>query len=135
MRGGRDINARLAEAAGLAAAIGIDIRASQSFRVRSPRPATLFGSGQAQMIADLVQANEAELVIVDNSLSPIQQSNLEKATEAKVIDRTGMILEIFGERAATDDGRLQVELAHIDYTEVRLVRRVWKRTRLNYRQY
>src|SRR3546814_2007771 len=74
---------------------------SQSFRVRSPRPATLFGSGQAQMIADLVQPNEAELVIIDNSLSPIQQSNLEKATEAKVIDRTGLILDIFGERAAT----------------------------------
>src|SRR3546814_603800 len=122
MRGGRDINARLAEAAGLAAAIGIDIRASQSFRVRSPRPATLFGSGQAQMIADLVQANEAELVIVDNSLSPIQQSNLEKATEAKVIDRTGLILEIFGERAATAEGRLQVELAHLDYQAGRLVR-------------
>src|SRR3546814_68851 len=122
MRGGRDIDARLAEAAGLAAAIGIDIRASQSFRVRSPRPATLFGSGQAQMIADLVQANEAELVIVDNSFSPIQQSNLEKATEAKVIDRTGLILEIFGERAATAEGRLQVELAHLDYQAGRLVR-------------
>src|SRR3546814_13865871 len=95
MRGGRDIDARLAEAAGLAAAIGIDIRASQYFRVRSPRPATLFGSGQAQMIADLVQAHEAEPVIVDNSLSPILQRYLEKTTEATVIDRTGQVLEIF----------------------------------------
>src|SRR3546814_18578105 len=104
MRGGRDIDARLAEAAGLAAAIGIDIRASQSFRVRSPRPATLFGSGQAQMIADLVQANEAELVIVDNSLSPIQQSNLEKETEAKVIDRTGLTLERSEEHSGGKEG-------------------------------
>src|SRR3546814_3411718 len=65
---------------------------------------------------------EAELVIVDNALSPVQQSNLEKATETKVIDRTGLILEIFGERAATNEGRLQVELAHLDYQAGRLVR-------------
>jgi GTP-binding protein HflX len=73
-------------------------------------------------IATLARQEEAELIIVDNSLSPVQQSNLEKATEAKVIDRTGLILEIFGERAATNEGRLQVELAHLDYQAGRLVR-------------
>src|SRR3546814_15787815 len=111
MLGGWEIDVRLAEAAGLAPAIGIDIRASQSFRVRSPRPATLFGRGQAQMIADLVQANAAELVIVDNRLSPLQQSNLEKAPKEKVIDRIGLILEIFGEQGAAAKARLPFELA------------------------
>ena len=122
MKNGRDIDARLEEAVGLAAAIGIDVQASQAFRMRSPRPSTLFGSGQVEKIRDLVEENQAELVIVDNSLTPVQQSNLEKATEAKVIDRTGLILEIFGERAATAEGRLQVELAHLDYQAGRLVR-------------
>ncbi|MBB4642285.1 GTPase HflX [Rhizorhapis suberifaciens] len=122
MRGGRDVDARIEEAAGLAAAIGIDVQASQAFRLRNPRPSTLFGSGQVEQIHNLVEENEAELVIVDNSLTPVQQSNLEKATEAKVIDRTGLILEIFGERAATAEGRLQVELAHLDYQAGRLVR-------------
>ena len=118
----RDSDARLDEAKGLALAIGIDVRASQAFRVRDRKPATLFGSGQVDQIATLARAEEAELVIVDNALSPVQQSNLEKATEAKVIDRTGLILEIFGERAATNEGRLQVELAHLDYQAGRLVR-------------
>lgn len=118
----RDTNARLDEARGLALAIGIDVRAAQAFRVRDRKPATLFGSGQVDQIAALAKAEEAELVIVDNGLSPVQQSNLEKATETKVIDRTGLILEIFGERAATNEGRLQVELAHLDYQAGRLVR-------------
>ncbi len=118
----RDSDARLEEARGLALAIGIDVRAAQAFRVRDRKPATLFGSGQVEQIATLARAEEAELVIVDNALSPVQQSNLEKATEAKVIDRTGLILEIFGERAATNEGRLQVELAHLDYQAGRLVR-------------
>ena len=118
----RDSDARLEEAKGLALAIGIDVRAAQAFRVRDRKPATLFGSGQVDQIATLARAEEAELVIVDNALSPVQQSNLEKATEAKVIDRTGLILEIFGERAATNEGRLQVELAHLDYQAGRLVR-------------
>ena len=118
----RDSDARLEEARGLALAIGIDVRAAQAFRVRDHKPATLFGSGQVDQIATLVRQEEAELVIVDNSLSPVQQSNLEKACEAKVIDRTGLILEIFGERAATNEGRLQVELAHLDYQAGRLVR-------------
>jgi GTP-binding protein HflX len=118
----RDSDARLEEARGLALAIGIDVRAAQSFRVRDRKPATLFGSGQVDQIATLARQEEAELIIVDNSLSPVQQSNLEKSCEAKVIDRTGLILEIFGERAATNEGRLQVELAHLDYQAGRLVR-------------
>ena len=118
----RDSDARLEEARGLAIAIGIDVRAAQSFRVRDRKPATLFGSGQVDSIATLVENEGAELVIVDNALSPVQQSNLEKAAGAKVIDRTGLILEIFGERAATNEGRLQVELAHLDYQAGRLVR-------------
>ena len=118
----RDSDARLEEARGLALAIGIDVRAAQAFRVRDRKPATLFGSGQVDSIAALAQAEEAELVIVDNALSPVQQSNLEKACQTKVIDRTGLILEIFGERAATNEGRLQVELAHLDYQAGRLVR-------------
>ncbi len=118
----RDSDARLEEARGLALAIGIDVRAVQSFRVRDRKPATLFGSGQVDQIATLARQEEAELVIVDNALSPVQQSNLEKACEIKVIDRTGLILEIFGERAATNEGRLQVELAHLDYQAGRLVR-------------
>jgi GTP-binding protein HflX len=118
----RDSDARLEEAKGLALAIGIDVRAAQAFRVRDRKPATLFGSGQVDQIATLARMEEAELVIVDNALSPVQQSNLEKATETKVIDRTGLILEIFGERAATNEGRLQVELAHLDYQAGRLVR-------------
>jgi len=92
------------------------------FRIRQPRPATLFGTGQVEKIADTLRQNEAELLIVDGALSPIQQKNLEDRTKAKVIDRTSLILEIFGERAATAEGRLQVELAHLDYQAGRLVR-------------
>jgi GTP-binding protein HflX len=91
-------------------------------RIRAPKPATLFGKGQVQQIADAVRAGEAELLIVDASITPVQQKNLETETKAKVIDRTGLILEIFGERAATAEGRLQVELAHLDYQAGRLVR-------------
>ncbi|ARS26191.1 GTPase HflX [Sphingomonas sp. KC8] len=119
---GRDAEARLDEAAGLAAAIGVDVVEKMAFRLRDPKPATLFGSGQVDTIATAVRMAEAELVIVDGALSPIQQRNLEKALDVKVIDRTGLILEIFGERAATAEGRLQVELAHLDYQAGRLVR-------------
>jgi len=90
--------------------------------VRTVRPATLLGKGQVEEIADLARANEAKLLIVDSALSPIQQKNLEDEAGTKVIDRTGLILEIFGERAATAEGRLQVELAHLDYQAGRLVR-------------
>ncbi|HEY0011236.1 MAG TPA: GTPase HflX [Allosphingosinicella sp.] len=118
----RDVEARLDEAAGLAEAIGIDVAGKLHFRIRAPRPATLFGKGQAEQIAAAVEEAGAELLIVDASITPIQQKNLETATKAKVIDRTGLILEIFGERAATAEGRLQVELAHLDYQAGRLVR-------------
>ncbi len=118
----RSAEARLDEAAGLAAAIGIDVVGRLAFRLRDPKPATLFGSGQVEQIALAIRQDEAELLVVDAALTPIQQRNLEKAIEAKVIDRTGLILEIFGERAATAEGRLQVELAHLDYQAGRLVR-------------
>ena len=120
--GRRDTEARLAEAAGLAEAIGVVVAEKLAFRVRAPKPGTLFGSGQVQAIADAAEQAGAELIIVDAAVTPIQQKNLESATKAKVIDRTGLILEIFGERAATAEGRLQVELAHLDYQAGRLVR-------------
>jgi GTP-binding protein HflX len=118
----RDADARLEEAAGLAGAIGLDVVERLRFRIRQPRPATLFGSGQVEQIAEAVEREGAELLVVDAPISPIQQKNLETAAKAKVIDRTGLILEIFGERAATAEGRLQVELAHLDYQAGRLVR-------------
>ncbi|HEY0626826.1 MAG TPA: GTPase HflX [Allosphingosinicella sp.] len=118
----RDAGARLEEAAGLAEAIGVVVAEKLHFKVRQPKPATLFGSGQVEQIAAAASEAEAELIIVDSPISPIQQKNLESATKAKVIDRTGLILEIFGERAATAEGRLQVELAHLDYQAGRLVR-------------
>lgn len=118
----RDVDARLDEAAGLADAIGIAVEDRLHFKVRGPKPATLFGPGQVERIAEAVRQSEAELVIVDSAITPVQQKNLEDRTKAKVIDRTGLILEIFGERAATAEGRLQVELAHLDYQAGRLVR-------------
>ncbi|MEL1250310.1 GTPase HflX [Aurantiacibacter gilvus] len=114
--------ARLAEAEGLALAIGIVVAHSYILPVREVRPNTLFGEGQVQRIAADCELHEAELVIVDGALSPIQQRNLEDKLKRKVIDRTGLILEIFGERASTAEGRLQVELAHLDYQQSRLVR-------------
>ena len=118
----RDIEARLDEAAGLAEAIGIEVVEKLHFKIRAPRPATLFGKGQVERIAETLASHEAELLIVDAPITPIQQKNLETGSKAKVIDRTGLILEIFGERAATAEGRLQVELAHLDYQAGRLVR-------------
>ena len=113
---------RLAEAEGLALAIGVIIAHAAVLPVRQMQPNTLFGSGQVQNIAVWCEQYEAELVIVDGALTPIQQRNLEDKLKRKVIDRTGLILEIFGERAATAEGRLQVELAHLDYQQSRLVR-------------
>jgi GTP-binding protein HflX len=118
----RSPQARLDEAVGLAAAIDLDVRASGLVPLLHPRPATLFGSGKVEELAGLVRAEEAELVIVDHPLTPVQQRNLETAWGAKVLDRTGLILEIFGERAHTREGRLQVELAHLVYQKSRLVR-------------
>ncbi|WP_245626720.1 GTPase HflX [Croceicoccus naphthovorans] len=118
----QDPEARLAEGCGLALAIGIEVVESFIVPVRDVRPATLFGSGQVDRIKLACDMEEAELVIVDGALSAIQQRNLEEKIGRKVIDRTGLILEIFGERAATAEGRLQVELAHLDYQAGRLVR-------------
>ena len=118
----RSIEARLDEAAGLAAAIGIEVVARKAYKLRAVRPASLFGKGQAEEIRDLAKADKAKLLIVDAGLTPVQQKTLEEITKCKVIDRTGLILEIFGERAATAEGRLQVELAHLDYQAGRLVR-------------
>ena len=118
----RSIEARLDEATGLAAAIGIEVVGRKAFKLRAVRPASLFGKGQAEEIRDLAAADKAKLLIVDAGLTPVQQKTLEDITKCKVIDRTGLILEIFGERAATAEGRLQVELAHLDYQAGRLVR-------------
>ena len=118
----RSADARLEEAEGLAQAIGIDVTAARPFRVRSPRPATLLGKGQVEDIAETAREQQAGLLIVDSALTPIQQKNLEDEVGTKVIDRTGLILEIFGERAATAEGQLQVELAHLQYQSGRLVR-------------
>jgi len=118
----RSADARIEEAEGLAEAIGIDVVAAKAFRVRSIRPATLLGKGQVEELAEAAKVEDAHLLIVDAALNPVQQKNLEQEVGTKVIDRTGLILEIFGERAATAEGRLQVELAHLDYQAGRLVR-------------
>lgn len=118
----RAVEARLEEAVGLAAAIDLEIGASLIVPVTAPKPATLLGSGKVEEIAELVKETEAELVVVNAQLSPIQQRNLEKEWGAKVLDRTGLILEIFGRRASTREGTLQVELAHLQYQKSRLVR-------------
>jgi GTPase len=117
-----DTAARLEEARGLALAIGLEVTDAVAIPIREARAGTLFGEGQIQNIDIACNQGEAELVIVDGSLSAIQQRNLEEKLKRKVIDRTGLILEIFGERAATAEGRLQVELAHLDYQAGRLVR-------------
>lgn len=117
-----DAQSRLSEAEGLALAIGVVIADSFVLPVRDVRPNLLFGAGQVDNIRIACEQHEAELVVVDGALTPIQQRNLEDKLARKVIDRTGLILEIFGERAATAEGRLQVELAHLDYQQSRLVR-------------
>ncbi|MBH0237021.1 GTPase HflX [Methylobrevis albus] len=118
----RSAEAKLAEAVGLARAIDLEIVGQMSVRISTPRPATLMGTGKVEEIRAAVEAAEATLVIVDHALTPIQQRNLEKALNAKVLDRTGLILEIFGARARTREGALQVELAHLNYQKSRLVR-------------
>ena len=119
---GLDPQSRLEEAEGLARAIGLYVVDSFALPLRVIRPATLFGEGQVDKIAVACAQSGADLVVVDGALSAIQQRNLEAKLGRKVIDRTGLILEIFGERAATAEGRLQVELAHLDYQAGRLVR-------------
>jgi len=113
---------RLAESAGLAEAIDLEVVAKLLVPVARPQPATLFGSGKVDELKELISQHQAGLVIIDHAVSPIQQRNLERAWNAKVLDRTGLILEIFGRRARTREGRLQVELAHLTYQKSRLVR-------------
>jgi GTP-binding protein HflX len=113
---------RLEEAVSLAAAIHLDVVATEIIRVSKVTPATYLGSGKVDEIKKLVEDQDIELVIADCALSPVQQRNLERAFGVKVIDRTGLILEIFGERAQTREGRLQVELASLNYQKSRLVR-------------
>jgi GTP-binding protein HflX len=113
---------RLQEAKGLAEAIDLYVRESLLVPLANPRPGTLFGKGKVETLKALVAEKEIELVIIDHPVSPIQQRNLEKAWNTKVLDRTGLILEIFGRRARTKEGRLQVELAHLSYQKSRLVR-------------
>ncbi len=118
----RDADSRLEEAVGLAAAINLNVVEREIIRIRKATASTLFGKGQIERLTATVAANDIEVVVIDGALSPIQQRNLEKAFSAKVIDRTGLILEIFGERATTREGSLQVEVAHLDYQASRLVR-------------
>ena len=118
----RSAQARLDEAIGLAGAIDLNAVHSEIINVAEPRPATLMGTGKLDDLAAIVQDQEIELVFVDHPLTPVQQRNLEKVLDAKVLDRTGIILEIFGRRARTREGALQVELAHLEYQRGRLVR-------------
>ena len=118
----RPAEARLAEAVGLAASIGLVVVRERIFMLRAVTPASLFGKGQVEMEAPLLKEAGVDVVVVDAALSPVQQRNLEKAWGAKVIDRTGLILDIFGARARTREGALQVELAHLEYQRSRLVR-------------
>jgi GTP-binding protein HflX len=119
---GRSPAARLEEAEGLARALDLDVRDGLIVNLRRLTPATLFGSGKVEEIAALCETLSADVVVVDDSLTPVQQRNLEKAWKVKVIDRTGLILEIFARRARTREGRLQVELARLSYERSRLVR-------------
>lgn len=112
----------LTETVGLAEAIGVEVVEARVVAIAKPRPATLFGSGIVDEIAERIEQFEAELVIIGMPLTPVQQRNLERAWKAKVIDRTGLILEIFGDRARTREGLLQVDLAALSYQRSRLVR-------------
>ena len=118
----RDAEARLAEAVGLTKAIGLSVIAEHIVPLGRPVPATLIGSGKVDAIAAEALALEPEVIMVNAQLSPVQQRNLEQAWKTKVVDRTALILEIFGERARTKEGRLQVELAHLNWQRSRLVR-------------
>ncbi|CDZ38634.1 GTPase HflX [Neorhizobium galegae] len=118
----RSNEARLEEAIGLARAIDLEIVQGLIVPISQPRPGTLMGSGKIEEIKALLDEHDAGLVIVDHPLTPVQQRNLEKEWQAKVIDRTGLILEIFGRRASTKEGTLQVDLAHLNYQKGRLVR-------------
>ncbi len=118
----RTPQARLEEAVGLAEALDLEVRDGRVTPLRSATPATLFGKGKVSELHELCEALDVNIAVVDDALSPVQQRNLEKAWGVKVLDRTGMILEIFARRARTREGRLQVELARLAYERSRLVR-------------
>jgi GTP-binding protein HflX len=118
----RGAEARLAEAVELARSIGLEVVHTATPPLRERRPATLLGPGQVETLGKALAGQRVELVVVDAALTPVQQRNLERGWSCKVIDRTGLILDIFGERAATREGALQVELAHLQYQRSRLVR-------------
>jgi GTP-binding protein HflX len=118
----RGAEARLEEAVGLALALDLDVRERMIAPLRQLTPATLFGKGKVEEIGHTIELADASVAVIDDALTPVQQRNLEKAWEVKVIDRTGLILEIFARRARTREGRLQVELARLSYERSRLVR-------------
>jgi GTPase len=118
----RAAEARLAEAVGLTASIGLVVVHSAILPLRARRPSMLLGEGQVAAQGQAIKENHVTVAIIDAALSPVQQRNLERAWGCKVIDRTGLILDIFGERAVTKEGTLQVELAHLEYQRSRLVR-------------
>ncbi|MEL6277690.1 MAG: GTPase HflX [Pseudomonadota bacterium] len=118
----RDPEARLEEAVGLTQALGVDIVGQAIIPVHSPRPSTLYGSGRVSEIGRTLHDNSVDILIVNSPVSPVQQRNLEREWKVKVLDRTALILEIFGDRAQTREGVLQVDLAHLEYQKSRLVR-------------
>jgi GTPase len=118
----RSIEARLEEAVGLAQAIRLDVVDAEIARIARPRPSSLLGRGTIESLGETISKNAVQVVVVDGALTPVQQRNLERCWQAKVIDRTGLILEIFGARARTHEGRLQAELAALSYQRSRLVR-------------
>jgi len=118
----RSAQSRLEEAIGLARALDLELAGADVVPLREAVPATLFGRGKVEEIGERSRALEADVIVVDDALTPVQQRNLEKAWDLKVIDRTGLILEIFARRARTREGKLQVELARLAYERSRLVR-------------
>ncbi|SET02528.1 GTPase HflX [Oceanicella actignis] len=121
-RARRDPARSLEEAVGLTAALDLELAGAEVVPLAAPQAGTLFGSGKVAELAGRLAEARADLVVVDGPVTPIQQRNLEKAWNVKLLDRTGLILEIFGERARTREGVLQVELAHLNYAKSRLVR-------------
>ena len=112
----------LAEAVSLAHALRLDLSFAEVVKIRKPHVGLLFGTGKLEELKERIKADHIDLVVIDGPVSPIQQRNLEKAWKVKVLDRTGLILEIFADRAATREGVLQVDLAALEYAKTRLVR-------------
>lgn len=118
----RDPESRLVEAVSLTAAISLDVFHAEVVSLNAPKPGTLFGTGKIEELGKFIKNSHIDVVIIDGPVTPVQQRNLERAWKVKIVDRTGLILEIFGERAQTREGGLQVELAHLSYQRTRLVR-------------